>query len=206
MALCWSRSPKHRPNFIEVIEFLLSEANERFFEVSYFSKHKSQIKQKSSSQSLHDEPSAPLKPMSNDIHIEENLMDVLDDSSVHFFPLSRTIAIPDNNEVRVQSDDENYDIDQIDEYSNADHLLKDVTVDSNRNDHQNSTSCAKTGSNSNSNCNSKQSSDGSKGSKISSTTSNGSIANGHGLHYKTTMCWPVLLWSLFWLLSSVPLF
>ena len=184
MSLCWSRSPKHRPNFIEVIEFLLNDSNEHFLKVSYFSKYKSQLKQKSSSQSLHDEPSAPLKQSPNALHIEENLMDIFD-SDIHFFPLSRTIAIPDS-EVRLQSDDENYDIDQIDEYSNADHLLKDVTVDSNCNDNQNSTNSAKTSSNSN--CNSKQSSDGSKGSKISSTTSNGSIANGHALHYKTTMC------------------
>lgn len=184
--MCWSRSPKHRPNFIEVIESLLNDTNERFLKVSYYAKYKSQQKQKSSSQSLHDEPSTPLNQTSNALDREENLVDIADSSTVHFFPLSRTIAVPHPSESRHLSEEDNYDIDQIDEYSNADHLLRDISVEQTNSEHRsdNSNNSAKT----NSNSNSKQSTEGSKGSKISSTTSNGSIANGHALHYKTTMC------------------
>ncbi|XP_054160500.1 insulin receptor-like [Oppia nitens] len=178
MSWCWGPTPKRRPNFIEVIEFLLNDTNEGFLKVSYYSKYKSQLKQhKSSSQSIVDDMSMPLKQISNSFNAEENLIDTCDDPTIHFFPLSREICVTENGDN--EEDDEamtreDYDIDTIDEFSNE-QLLKDVSSDqqNNMNNH---------------NSNSKQSSDGSKGSKISSTTSNGSIANGHIVQYKTTMC------------------
>ena len=173
MKHCWSRSPKSRPNFIEVIEMLINDTNEQFLKISYYSKHKSQQKHKSLSQLITDDPSVPLKQISNSLDIEESLMDACDDTGVHYFPSA--IAVPENStQVTPTPEDENYDIDhQIDELSHSEHLLRDVSIDNQNNTNHN---------------NSKQSSDGSKGSKISSTTSNGSIANGHAVHYKTTMC------------------
>jgi len=192
MSQCWNRSHRNRPNFIEVIEKLLNDTNEHFLEVCYYTKYKSQLKKRSSSTSIHDDLSMPLQQISNTVNIEEDFNDSYDDSAVHFFPLSRTIAIPENTDtVIAQFDEENYDIDQIDEYTNADHLLRDISIDSHTIRHLNN---GNSNSNTNTNCynnskgNSVQSSDGSKGSKISSTTSNGSIANGHAVHCKTTTC------------------
>ncbi|CAG2100850.1 unnamed protein product, partial [Medioppia subpectinata] len=107
---------------------------------------------------------------------------VLDYVSVNPEYISAGLGMTPENEAMTlsETEDENYDIDTIDEYSNAQHLLRDVSVDNHNNQRNHN--------NTNSNTNSKQSSDGSKGSKISSTTSNGSIANGNVLHYKTTTC------------------
>jgi len=74
------------------------------------------------------------------------------------------------------------DIDTIDEFTNSVNY-RNVSTDSEKKQLNNDNI-----NHSNSKGNSVQSSDGSKGSKISSTTSNGSIANGHAVHYKTTMC------------------
>lgn len=186
MSQCWSRVPKHRPTFIIVIEMLLNDSNDIFHQMSYYSKYKSQLKQKCSMTSLDGDLSVPLKQNSNAVNIED-LSYSCDDSDVRFFPLSRTIAIPENSEIIKCFDDENYDIDQIDEFTNEDNLLRNVTIDNNYKQLNNELN-NDNNTNTNSKTNSVQSSDGSKGSKISSTTSNGSIANGHALHYKTTMC------------------
>ncbi len=73
MAICWSRSPRNRPTFIDVIEMLLNDTNEHFEKVSFYHKYKSQLKNKCSSTSIHEELLIPLKPTSNTVNIEDDL-------------------------------------------------------------------------------------------------------------------------------------
>lgn len=106
MYKCWNRIPKHRPNFIDLIEMLLNDTNDKFHKISYYSKYKSQLKRKSSF-TLYDELSMPLKHISNAVNIEEVLDDNHDDFDIHFFPLSRTIVIPENDlmaNISIESD------------------------------------------------------------------------------------------------------
>jgi len=187
MSLCWSRSPRSRPTFIEIIEMLLNDTNERFEKASFYHKYKAQLKNKCSSTSIHDELSIPLKPTSNAVNIEDDLDNnsSSDENDIHFFPLSRECfeKSENNGNCSLDNDMENdIDIDTIDEITNSvnyRNVSTDIEKKQLNNDNIN---------HSNSKGNSVQSSDGSKGSKISSTTSNGSIANGHAVHYKTTMC------------------
>lgn len=180
MSWCWNRNPKNRPRFIEIIEVLLSDANPRFEDMSFYFKMKSQmLKQKSSQTSLQNE----------DEEASTLLTNSHDNGNVNVFPMSRTVPLnecdgmPDSP---IEEEDED-DINNIDEFSPR-YALNDTRHQVRLNPIEKHINRQNKNENNRQqvNQNSVQSSESSKGSKISNTTSNGSIANGHV--YRTTTC------------------
>ena len=159
MDSCWNFSPKRRPRFEEIVEMLMNEAKENFSSVSFYPRH--QIPKENNNRSSrannddNDEVAIPLRQSEAAVSIDEQ-------EQVHFSSSHVMAPEEDVKGKRPTSDDDTDDIDQIDEFSNV------------RVHHQ-----------SNGNTNVNVVSDGSKGSKIS-TTSNGSIVNGHSVQIKTT--------------------
>ncbi|RWS08270.1 insulin receptor-like protein [Dinothrombium tinctorium] len=173
MCMCWEARPKARPTFTEIIETLLPDITDpKFKEKSFYHTQRPQMLQKKVS--LHEEinSSTPLKH-SCDAKGDDNSdsEETSDNYTVQYFP-SLVHHVPETfDEECVQIERERGDNDH------DDHQDAEVTNDSNVNTKM-----------LNENSKSIPSSDGSKGSKVSNATSNGSIANGHILRYNTTPC------------------
>ncbi|GIX74182.1 insulin receptor [Caerostris extrusa] len=157
MKMCWEKSPKSRPTFVEIVQMLSAHVNEKFCTVSYC------FSERHLSNSVDvEEVATPNTPLRSSICEE----DTNEEQIYHYFP-SATL-LPENN---ANGDGlVNVDIEQLP--TTSDSLIGACSAVE--------TDSVAVGMNSNegSKAISVSYSDESKGSKIS-TLSNGSIANGH---------------------------
>ena len=177
MNLCWARNPKARPTFVEIIEMLLPDVETtEFHTVSYYHGERSQKRPPSQE----DAESTPLNSASKDAEDNDG-----DKVPVKFFPNpSNQWMFPASTDPREGGEAAL----QIDNDSEDNSCAEGDVAKKPKGEKANGTSLVKRvrfpftdkGA-------SIQSSDGSKGSKISSATSNGSLVNGH-IPSNTTTC------------------
>lgn len=194
MTMCWARNPKARPTFINIIEMLLSDvANTRFVETSWYHTHWLVQRNAAQEQEDHSSESSPLTNKDGSFLGEDGEKSILtgdgygddepgSDTPIRFFPsiLSRTedesVLSGDKSCLKSDSNSNSEAPSDLRQSNgtkpNGDMVVAPmipvIVVD---------------GDNSKT---SMKSSDGSKGSKAS-TTSNGSVCNGHAKHC-TTAC------------------
>lgn len=85
MEMCWHRNPKARPTFIEIIEMLLPELNQKFHQVSFY--HTQHLP---NSPDHNDADAPPTTPLRSPVRDEDN-----DQSVYRYFPSAT--QIPEEN-------------------------------------------------------------------------------------------------------------
>ena len=84
MAMCWHKNPKARPTFIEIIEILLPELNQKFHQVSFY--HTQHLPNNADQ----EDADAPTSPLKSPAHEDDN-----DQSVYQYFPSAT--QIPEDN-------------------------------------------------------------------------------------------------------------
>jgi insulin receptor len=188
MTLCWARNPKARPTFVEIIEMLLPDVeNTKFVDISWY--HTCwHVQRNSAIQEIADEQPSESMPLTmglDDVTIdaeEASTANAGDDSvpssdTHNYFPsiLSKTEteSVVTNDTNKSDSNSNSEGVVEVRQGNGTARVNGDVTIPVIFVDNENSKASMK-------------SSDGSKGSKAS-TTSNGSVCNGHAKHC-TTAC------------------